>query len=92
MITVTLYSRQDCHLCEQAHSDLLLLQEDIPHQLNVIDVESTAELRRAFGFEVPVVETGPYRLKAPFTRQELMVTLGAARDRHQHRAHAVVPG
>jgi uncharacterized membrane protein len=83
VITVTLYSREECHLCAQAHDDLISLQEDIPHQLNIIDVDSTRELQRAFRLEVPVVEAGPYRLKAPFTKQELLVTLGAAQDRQR---------
>lgn len=81
MIKVTLYSRQDCHLCEQARADLDALRGQYPHQLAVIDVDSTPELRRAYGFEVPVVEIGPYTLRAPFDRQELLMTLGAARDR-----------
>lgn len=84
MINVTLYSRQDCHLCEQAKADLNSLQEQYPHQLVEIDVDSTNDLRRAYGFEVPVVEIGPYRLKAPFDRQELQMTLGAASDRNRH--------
>ncbi len=29
MITVTLYTRKDCHLCEQAKADLESLQESI---------------------------------------------------------------
>lgn len=84
MLQVTLYSRQDCHLCEQASADMEALQARFPHQLTVIDVDSTPELRRAFGFEVPVVEIGPYLLKAPITQQELALTLGAARDRLRH--------
>lgn len=81
MITVTLYSREDCHLCEQARADLEQLQDEIPHRLVVLDVDQSAELRNAYGFEVPVIEAGPYRLKAPFNIQELRMTLGAARDR-----------
>jgi uncharacterized membrane protein len=84
MIYVTLYSRQDCHLCDQAKADLDSLQEQYPHQLVEIDIDSSSDLRRAYGFEVPVVEIGPYRLKAPFDRQELQMTLGAASDRNQH--------
>lgn len=84
MIHVILYSRQDCHLCEQAKADLDDLQSVLPHRLTVIDVDSTPELRQRFGFEVPVVEVGPYRLRAPFGRQELQMTLGAARDREKH--------
>ena len=84
MIQVTLYSRPDCHLCDQAHADLLALQEQIPHHLSVVDVDRDADLQRAYGFEVPVVEVGPYRLKTPFSQQELQMTLGAAADRERH--------
>ena len=83
MITVTLYSRDDCHLCEQAETDLDSLQSEIPHRLVVIDVDGDKDLQRAYGFEVPVVEIGPYRLKAPFDLTELRITLGAAHDRHK---------
>ena len=81
MISVTLYGREDCHLCDQAVEDLQALQEQYPHHLVVIDVDGNRDLLRAYGLEVPVVEIGPYRLKAPITRQELAVTLGAATDR-----------
>ena len=37
MITVTLYTRQGCKLCEEAEADLLALQEVVPHKLAVID-------------------------------------------------------
>jgi len=84
VINVTLYSREDCHLCEQARADLESLQAVIPHRLTVIDVDSDRALQQEFGFEVPVVEVGPYRLKAPFGLQELQMTLLAARDRERH--------
>ena len=81
MITVTLYSRGECHLCEQAQADLKSLQEKIPHNLVVLDVDSAKDLKHAYGFDVPVVEVGPYRLEAPFDRQELYITLSAASNR-----------
>ncbi len=81
MITVTLYTRAGCELCKQAEDDLKALQEVIPHQLAIIDIDSDPSLRDTFDLEIPVVEAGPFRLKAPFTRQELQMTLGAAADR-----------
>ncbi|MBN1146812.1 MAG: DUF2085 domain-containing protein [Anaerolineales bacterium] len=84
MINVTLYSRQDCHLCEQARADLDALQAVVPHRLAVIDIDSHQRLQQEFGFEIPVVEAGPYRLKAPFGAQELQMTLMAAWDRERH--------
>lgn len=84
MISVTLYTRADCHLCEQARADLESLKESIPHQLVVVDIDGNRDLQLAYGLEVPVVEAGPYRLKAPFSREELAMTLGAAVDRARH--------
>jgi len=84
MITVTLYTRTGCELCRQAETDLKALQEVIPHQLAIIDIDSDPSLRDAFALEIPVVEAGPFQLKAPFTRQELQMTLGAAADRRSH--------
>jgi uncharacterized membrane protein len=81
MITVTLYSRANCELCDQAEQDLLALQKEIPHQLAILDIDSDPALRDIFALEIPVVDAGPFRLKAPFTRQELKITLGAAADR-----------
>jgi uncharacterized membrane protein len=78
MITVTLYTRQDCQPCEQIQVDLQSLQEEVPHQLKVVDVDTDAKLRKAYGEKVPVVEVGPYLLKAPLTRQDLMIALKAA--------------
>ena len=81
MLTVTLYMREECHLCEQAKEDLDSLQEQYPHRLVEVDIDSDPALQRAYLVEIPVVEVGPYRLKAPFDRQKLMITLGAASDR-----------
>jgi len=81
MITVTLYTRAGCELCKQVEEDLKSLQEVIPHQLAVLDIDSDPYLRNNFALEIPVVEAGPFRLKAPFTLQELQMTLGAATDR-----------
>jgi hypothetical protein len=69
MITVTLYTRTGCGLCKQAEDDLKALQTEIPHQLAILDIDSDPSLRENFALDIPVVEAGPFRLKAPFTRQ-----------------------
>lgn len=81
MVTVTLYMREECHLCEQAKADLDSLQDQYPHRLVEVDIDSDPDLQRTYLVDIPVVEVGPYRLKAPFDRQKLMITLGAASDR-----------
>lgn len=81
MLTVTLYTRKDCQLCEQAKADLQSLQAKYPHRLVEIDIDSDPALLKAYLVEIPVVEVGPYVLKSPFDKQKLMMTLGAAGDR-----------
>lgn len=81
MLTVTLYTRKDCHLCEQAKSDLESLQASYPHRLVEIDIDSDPALQKKYLLDIPVVEVGPYALKAPFDKQKLKMTLGAAGDR-----------
>ena len=81
MLTVTLYTRKDCHLCEQAKTDLESIQEKYPHRLVEIDIDNDPALQKKYLAEIPVVEVGPYALKAPFDKQKLMMTLGAAGDR-----------
>jgi len=83
MLTVTLFSREKCHLCEQAERDLAALQEKYPHKLVVLDIESDPVLLKKFGFEIPVVEVGPYTLTAPIEPKDLLITLGAAQDRQK---------
>ena len=81
MISVTLYSRAGCKLCEEAEADLQELNNIVPHKLTVIDIDSDSSLRDAFALEIPVVEAGPFKLKAPFTKKELQMTISAATDR-----------
>ena len=80
MITVTLFTRLDCHLCEQAKEDLAAIQSQIPHKLVEVNIENDPALHKKFLSDVPVLEVGSYHLKAPFTRAELLMTLGAVRD------------
>jgi uncharacterized membrane protein len=81
MLTVTLFTRKDCHLCEQTKADLESLQSEYPHRLVEIDIDTDPVLQKKYLAEIPVVEVGPYALKAPFDKQKLMMTLGAAGDR-----------
>ena len=81
MINVTLYLKEDCHLCEQVISDLNELQSKIPHKLVTIDIDFDPAMKELFALDIPTVEVGPYRLKYPFSKQDLEMTLLAALDR-----------
>ncbi len=81
MITVTLYSQDECPECDQAQADLSMLQAAIPHKLVVVNVQGDRGMREKIGSSLPVVEIGPYHLQPPFTRQDLQIMLSAAQDR-----------
>lgn len=80
-LTVILYTRKDCAPCEQAKEDLAAIQSQIPHRLVEIDIEKDAAMHEKYASEVPVVEVGPYKLRTSFTKADLLMSLGAARDR-----------
>jgi len=82
MISVTLYSRVGCKLCEETEADLKALQEDTPHHLSVIDIDSEPSLYNTYALEIPVVKVGAVLIKWPFTRQDLKTTLAAAAERY----------
>jgi uncharacterized membrane protein len=77
MISVKLYTRKDCDLCEQTRADLESLQSIVPHQLVEIDVSETPILQQELLMALPVVEVGPYKMKAPIERKDLEITLRA---------------
>ena len=81
MLNVTLYMRDPCELCEQVKKDLKALENKFPHHLVEVNIDSEPALKEKYGDQIPVVEIGPYKLKAPITSQTLEMTLGAASDR-----------
>jgi len=81
MLNVTLYMRVPCELCEQVKKDLKDLENRFPHHLAEVNIDTDKALKEKYGDQIPVVEIGPYKLKAPITRQALEMTLGAANDR-----------
>jgi uncharacterized membrane protein len=81
MLTVTLYTRKNDARSDQTREDLISLQEEYPHRLVEVDVDTDPAIQKKYGDQTPVVEAGPYRLSSPFDKQKLTMTLGAAGDR-----------
>jgi uncharacterized membrane protein len=81
LLTVTLYARKDCGLCDEARAELAALAEEFPHRLVEVDIEADPALLKKYLVTIPVLEIGPYTLSAPITKEHLRMTLGAASDR-----------
>jgi len=55
MLRLTLYSRQDCPLCDEMRSVVATAARGVPFHLEIIDVDSDPSLVVAYGDEVPVL-------------------------------------
>jgi len=88
ILNVTLYTRDACKLCDEVKKHLTDLQKKFPHRLVEVDIDSDQTLKQTFALEIPVIDIGPYRLKAPISRQSLEMTLGAASDRRSQLQQA----
>ena len=51
---VVIYSRVNCHLCEDAEKNAREVLVEIPFNLEVIYIDGDEELERLYGEEVPV--------------------------------------
>ena len=51
---VVIYSRVNCHLCQEAEKNAREVMTEIPFKLQVIYIDGDLELERLYGEEVPV--------------------------------------
>ena len=55
MTTITIYSRQGCHLCDDAQKTLESMREELNFEIVVIDIDQNAELIKLYSDQVPVI-------------------------------------
>ncbi|MGV3464631.1 MAG: glutaredoxin family protein [Heyndrickxia sp.] len=56
MQQVVFYTREKCHLCEDARQILNLLQDDYLFEITERDIESNDEWTQEYGLMIPVIE------------------------------------
>lgn len=76
-LTFTVYSRRDCHLCEQMLAELGGLCDGQDAAIEVIDIGQDTELGRRYGLAIPVLaiageELCRYRIDAEKVKARLM--------------------
>jgi glutaredoxin len=55
-VIVKLYTRNKCHLCENAKTDLIELQTEFDFNLEEVDIDLDDKLTEIYGLMIPVVE------------------------------------
>lgn len=63
MLTLTLYAKQGCHLCDDARDTVEAVLADYVGrvELREVDIEEDPALMRSYGEEIPVVMIGERR-------------------------------
>jgi glutaredoxin len=52
---VTMYSRPECGLCDEARRVILALRDEVSFEFEEVSVEGRADLEREYGLRIPVV-------------------------------------
>ena len=77
-MTVTLYTRRGCHLCDDAKAVVLSAGRKVRFDYQEFDIDSDPGLRLLYGVEVPVIAIdGRKAFKYRLTEQELLRKLEA---------------
>jgi glutaredoxin len=76
MWQLTLYTREGCGLCEEMKGVIHKVGEEVPLELEEVDVDGTPDLKQKFGYEVPVLfingrKAFKYRLTGTDLRKKL---------------------
>ena len=75
-MTLTLYSKPGCHLCEDVRTTLDELEPEHPFTLEEIDITTNAKLFARYRFEIPVLlKDGREVARGRITDRELMKIL-----------------
>ena len=57
-VTLTVYGRNYCHLCEEMIAGLRRLQAGFAFEIEIVDVDGDPELERRYGDQVPLLACG----------------------------------
>ena len=57
-VTLILYTRKDCHLCEDMHYQLQELQRDYRFEIDLRDVDAHPDWTSAYSDKVPLLLAG----------------------------------
>lgn len=73
---VTLYTKEDCGLCEEAASMLRRLQQRIRFEIEYVDVEADQAAAERYGQRIPVIVIDGVEVAvAPLDEQQLAAAL-----------------
>jgi hypothetical protein len=76
-LSVKLYLKPGCHLCDEAERELESLQARYPHTLERVDISDQASLMQRYGEQIPVLVVHGREYVAPLRRTDIERALSA---------------
>jgi thiol-disulfide isomerase/thioredoxin len=70
--TLTLYTRQGCHLCEDMLQMLEKSQKEYGFLLNIVDIDTDEFLQRRYGEWIPMLMAGEQELFHYYFDQQVL--------------------
>lgn len=71
MQTVTLYTKENCSLCDTVKAMLNELSSELPHTLAEVDITKDDALFAKYRYLIPVVQLEEKTIQAPITEKSL---------------------
>jgi len=69
---ITVYSKPDCHLCDEAMDVLRRLQDELGFELSELDITADEDLHRAYFERIPVIALDGEELSEYFVQEHLV--------------------
>jgi glutaredoxin len=57
-LKVTFYTKENCSLCDLAHEMISDLRDDVPFELETVDITESPDAWEAYREMIPVIEVG----------------------------------
>jgi Glutaredoxin-like domain (DUF836) len=76
-------SRPGCHLCEEMRREVDSLLSDQPHEWEVVDIDTDADLARRYGDSIPILFVNGHlfaKIRLPRLSSKLRLLRFAASD------------
>jgi hypothetical protein len=73
LLKLQFYTRQDCSLCASALAVVRRVQQQIPFQIESIDIDGDSVARGRYGTVIPVVTAGPVELARSFIDEKKLL-------------------
>lgn len=75
MITITIYSKPGCHLCDRAKEVIDRCRQHVDFALEIVDISQNPELLQRYHDDIPVILLDGNEIARHFVRERKLLEL-----------------